>query len=356
MPSPRNCCSSLNVVKLNRSTDCCLPPLPDFKTIPVNISWINNDNGVFPVSTLIEGGPVDNTPAIYSITFSDNNPTFFNNSYYYEVDSTDIIAPSLDLSLTLPADNDEFNNGTVMVEGYSGITFLYGCGIQSPGIYRGFNYIQPDGIYPVIFTYTPGQVLRYVITTTDQTVYLDNQILSYHVGTEFNLPAWKLQFINYGADNTSSSNPFLYNSTTWKIQVAIPPTMLPIKYPPKIVGLIGNCYVRRPDRNNVPESQRMLKEQCTKVTINGKDKTVVAAIPLDISAVAASGAAAASVTTSVARDATLLAFSNNPAMRFNEFLGPLPPAPPCPTPSVNAGVPKPSIIGCGPGSIRPFDP
>ena len=351
MGTPRNCCSPLNVIKPQRSTDCCLPPLPAFKTTAVYTSWTNNDNGTFAIPTLIEGGP-----EVYSITFNDNNPTFFNNAYSYEVDSTDIIAPTLDFSLTLPADNDEFNNGTVMNESYSGITLLYGCGIYSPGVYRGFNYIQPDGIYPSEFTYTPGQTIRYVITATDQTVYLDNQILSYRTGTDFNSAAWKLQFINYGADNTSPSNPYLYNSTTWKIKVVIPPIITPIIYPPKIVGLIGNCYVRRPDRNNVSESQRMLREQCTKVIINKKLKTVVSAVPLDVSAIPATDSLSASARTSQTRDAVLLAFENNPAMRFNEFLGPLPPANPCPPPFFNAGVPKPSVIGCGPGTIKPFNP
>jgi hypothetical protein len=328
--------------------------------------------GTFPVPTLIEGGPASSDlgvqgsassdlgvqgSEVYSITFNDNNPKFFNDSYHYEVNSTDIIAPTLDLSITLPADNDELYNDTSMFEMYSNIRLLYGCGLDTEsGVYRGFNYINSDGIYQSQFTYTPGQVLRYLITARDQTVYLDNQILSYRNGTEFNSPAWKLQFVNYGANNTSSSNPYLYNQTTWKIKVAIPPLITPIIYPPKVVGLIGNCYVRRPDRNNVSESQRMLREQCTTVIINKESKTVVAAQPLDVSAVPASGAASASVSTSQTKDAVLLAFENNPAMRFNEFLGPLPPANPCPTPPVNAGVPKPSVIGCGPGTIKPFNP
>ena len=353
MPSPRNCCSPLNIIKPQRFTDCCLPPLPDFETIPVNISWINNDYGVFPVPTLIEGGSVDSTPAIYSITFSDNNPIFFNNSYYYEADSTDIVAPTLDISVELPTDNG-FNTGTVLFEAYSTLPLFYGCGLSSPGIYQGYNFIQPDGIYPVVFTYLPGQVLRYVITATDQTVYLDDQILSYYVSDNFDYSAWKLQLVNFGSDGASEN--YLYTPSTWKIKVTIPPIINRILYPPKIIGLIGNCYVRRPDRNNVPESLRMLKEQCTTVTINKETKTVVSGMALDILAIPTAGAAAASVTTSVARDATLFAFLNNPAMRFNEFLGPLPPAPPCPTTPINAGVPKPSIIGCGPGSIRPYYP
>ena len=351
MATRRNCCSPLNVIKSQRSTDCCLP-LP----IPRSILWINNDVGTFPVPTLIEGDHASSDlgvlgPTVYSITFNDNNPKFFNDSYHYEVNSTDIIAPILDLSITLPADNDELYNDTSMFEMYSNIRLLYGCGLDTEsGVYRGFNYINSDGIYQSQFTYTPGQVLRYLITARDQTVYLDDQKLSYRTGTEFDSPAWKLQFVNHGANNTTPSNPYLYNQTTWKIKIKA----FPIK--PKIVGLIGNCYVRRPDRNNVSESQRMLKQQCTTVIINKESKTVVAAQPLDVSAVPTSGAASASVATSQTKDAVLLAFENNPAMRFNEFLGPLPPAPPCPTPPVNAGVPKPSVIGCGPGTIKPFNP
>jgi len=100
----------------------------------------------------------------------------------------------------------------------------------------------------------------------------------------------------------------------------------------------------------------MLREQCTKVIINKKSKTVVSAVPLDVSAIPATDSLSASARTSQTRDAVLLAFENNPAMRFNEFLGPLPPANPCPPPFFNAGVPKPSVIGCGPGTIKPFNP
>ena len=100
----------------------------------------------------------------------------------------------------------------------------------------------------------------------------------------------------------------------------------------------------------------MLREQCTKVIINKESKTVVSAVPLDISAIPAMDSLSASARTSQTRDAVLLAFENNPAMRFNEFLGPLPPANPCPPPFFNAGVPKPSIIGCGLGTIKPFNP
>jgi hypothetical protein len=100
----------------------------------------------------------------------------------------------------------------------------------------------------------------------------------------------------------------------------------------------------------------MLREQCTTVIINKQSKTVISAVPLDVSAVAAEDSVSASARTSQTRDAVLFAFENNPAMRFNEFLGPLPPTPPCPTPPVNAGVPKPSVIGCGPGTIKPFSP
>jgi hypothetical protein len=124
---------------------------------------------------------------------------------------------------------------------------------------------------------------------------------------------------------------------------------------PNNKGLIGDCYVRRPDRNNVLESQRMLRNQCTRVIINKETKTVISTIPLDVSAVV-ENTRSASVTTSQTRDAVLLAFENNPEMRFNEFLGPLPPANPCPPQFFNAGVPKPSVIGCGPGTIKPFSP
>ena len=125
---------------------------------------------------------------------------------------------------------------------------------------------------------------------------------------------------------------------------------------PNNKGLIGDCYVRRPDRNNVLESQRMLRQQCSTVIIKKEAKTVLSAVPLNVSAIPASDSVSASVTTSQTRDAVLLAFENNPAMRFNEFLGPLPPANPCPPPFFNAGVPKPSVIGCGPGTIKPFSP
>jgi hypothetical protein len=99
----------------------------------------------------------------------------------------------------------------------------------------------------------------------------------------------------------------------------------------------------------------MLRQQCTTVIINKESKTVLSAVPLDVSAVV-ENIRSASVTTSQTKDAVLLAFENNPAMRFNEFLGPLPPANPCPPPFFNAGVPKPSVIGCGPGTIKPFSP
>jgi hypothetical protein len=99
----------------------------------------------------------------------------------------------------------------------------------------------------------------------------------------------------------------------------------------------------------------MLREQCTTVIIKKESKTVVSAVPLDVSAISQEKRSA-SVTTSQTRDAVLLAFENNPEMRFNEFLGPLPPANPCPPPFFNAGVPKPSVIGCGPGTIKPFSP
>jgi len=352
MATPRNCCSPLNVIKPQRSTDCCLPPRPEFTEISTNVLWINQDNGIFNVPTEIT--QVNQNTSL--ITFNDSNPGFFNSDYYYEADTIDISGSSLEIIVTLPENNNPYENGTVLSEYYSDIPLLYGCGLESDsGAYKGYNFIQNDGIYPSTFTYIPGQTIKYIITATDQTVYLNNEILSYRTGTDFDSPAWKLQLANYGAD-TSDLNQYLYTSVTWRFQVSVPPLRIPIIYPPKVVGLIGNCYVRRPDRNNVSESQRMLRQQCTTVTINKQSKTVVSAVPLDVSAVAVKDSASASTRTSQTKDAVLLAFENNPAMRFNEFLGPLPPANPCPPPFFNAGVPKPSVIGCGPGTIKPFNP
>ena len=347
MGTPRNCCSPLNVIKPQRSTACCLPPLPDFQITPIYASWTNNDQGTFPVPTLIEGGPEN-----WSITFNDNNPSFFGNVYYSAL-SSDIETPILDISIKLPTDNF-FDNGTSLFEYYTDTLLLKGCGLDADAsIYKGINYIQNDGIYGAEFTYTAGQTLRYKITATDQTVYLDDQILSYHIGTDFDNPVRKLELLNTGPNYYS--NDYLYRPSTWIIKITIPPLITSIVYPPKVVGLIGNCYVRRPDRNNVSESQRMLRQQCSTVIINKETKTVVSAVPLDVSAIS-ENTRSASVTTSQTRDAVLLAFENNPAMRFNEFLGPLPPANPCPPPFFNAGVPKPSVIGCGPGTIKPFSP
>jgi hypothetical protein len=312
----------------------CAEQKPTMRTEQVAIDVINPiEFSVLDQSTSINPITITGGPSTYTITFPDLKPTSVGRDRdYYHIASSHIANKSVILSIVLPAISDSFPTA-IQIGEHNVSTYLFtGFGLFSPGVYK---FTANGPIVTGTYTYSAGQILSLFLSDGLQTLSINGvQVAStfLHLYPEY---GWDF-FIDLASSGTQTT------PVSWILSLADPQT-----YVTRFVGKFGTCIQKRPDKPNVIESQRVIRERCQQIIVNGLVKTVPIGCPAVYVPVQNTNA---SQTTSALKDAIT---ATEP--RFYEFIKPRPLPPDflqVARQVSNAGEPLAKNTACALGEIK----
>ena len=324
---------SLRIVQKRR----CTGQKPPVKTetvlteVQVPINYTLDDISNYSINDIPQ------TDKLISITGGPSTYTFTIPSFqliikgFFTVRTSLVYRDSITLSIVLPAIND-----TAITAISSNITndLFFAFTEVSPGVY-GF---ATAAFFLGQVTYTAGQTLSCFLSNGLQTFSLDGVLIgSTHQEIDTS-SGWQFDVISGSPNGNEVTIPH-----TWTLSLSYPIQA----YVTRIVGQFGTCIKKLSDRPNVIESQRIIRERCPEILVNGLSRTVPIGQPSVYIPVETKDA---SQTTSALKDAITAV-----EPRFYEFIKPRPLPPDflqVPRQVSNAGEPLAKNTACALGEIK----